>query len=63
MKMIVNSNPDLETTNKPKQKWRAKLHSIMTGDSGNKINYVDIFIMVCIVLNMFLMAITYEGSP
>lgn len=62
MKMIVNSNPDLETTNKPKQKWRAKLHSIMTGEGGAKINYVDIFVMICIVLNMGQMAINYEGS-
>jgi hypothetical protein len=31
MKMIVHSNPDLETTNIPKQKWRASIHSVMTG--------------------------------
>lgn len=53
MKMIANSNPDFETTNRPKQKWRAVIHYYMTGDSGNKVNWVDIFVMVCIVLNMF----------
>lgn len=52
MKMIVNANPDLETTNRPKSKWRAAIHAFMTGE-GRKVNYVDIFVMMCIVLNMF----------
>lgn len=52
MKMIVNAAPDLETTNKPKQKWRAKVHDFVTGE-GMKVNWFDIFIMICIVLNMF----------
>ena len=33
----------------------------MTG-TGFKVNYVDIFIMTCIILNMFQMAINFEGS-
>lgn len=52
MKMIVNAKPDLETTNRPKQKWRAAVHAFMTGE-GRSVNYVDIFVMACIVLNMF----------
>jgi hypothetical protein len=51
MKMIAKSSPDLETTNKPKQKWRAFVHAFMTGE-GRSINWVDVFIMACIVLNM-----------
>ena len=50
--MIIKSKPDLETTNKPKEKWRAAVHSFITGE-GKPINYVDIFVMTCIVLNMF----------
>jgi hypothetical protein len=56
MKMIIKSKPDIETTYIPKNKFRKKLHSIVTS------NYFDIFIMVCIVLNMLQMAIDYEGS-
>lgn len=61
MRMIVNSKPDLETTNIPKQKWRAKLHAFITG-SGKPVNWFDIFIMACIVLNMFQMAVVFENS-
>lgn len=52
MKMIVNANPDLETTNRPKTKWRSAIHSFVTG-FDKPINYFDLFIMGCIVLNMF----------
>jgi hypothetical protein len=46
MKMICSANPDLETTNVPKNKLRKKLHSLVTN------NKFDISIMTCIVLNM-----------
>lgn len=57
MKMILKSRPDIETTYIPKNKIRKKLHSFVTS------NIFDIFIMVCIVLNMFQMAIDYEDAP
>ena len=50
MKMIINSSPDLETTYIPKGKFRKRLHSIVTSNS------FDVFIMICILLNMLLMA-------
>ena len=55
IKMIVEANPDLETTNLPKQQWRQKIHKFVTG-SMFKNNYFDYFIMICIVLNMLLLA-------
>jgi hypothetical protein len=33
MKMIVEANPDLETTNKPKQRWRQLIHEFVTGSN------------------------------
>jgi hypothetical protein len=49
--MIVNAAPDLETTNKPKTRWRAAVHTFITGENF-KVNWFDVFIMTCIVLNM-----------
>jgi hypothetical protein len=57
MKMIIKANPDLETTNVPKNKFRKKLHYMVTR------NKFDIIIMTCIVLNMIQMALPYEGNP
>ena len=59
MRMIVNTNPDLETTNVPKSKWRKAVHSFVTG-YDNPTNFFDLFIMVIIVLNMFQMSINFE---
>ena len=55
IKMIVEANPDLETTNLPKEVWRQKVHQFVTGTMF-KSNYFDYFVMLCIVLNMFLLA-------
>lgn len=57
MKMIVKAKPDLETTNIPKNKFLRILHTIVTSTA------FDIFIMTCIVLNMIVMGMTYEGEP
>lgn len=51
MRMIVSANPDLETTNVPKSKWRQFVHGFVTG-FDRPTNYFDIFIMIIIVLNM-----------
>ena len=56
MRMILNSNPDIQTTYIPKNKIRRKLHTFVNS------NLFEYFIMTCIVLNMFQMAIDYEGS-
>ena len=54
--MIVKAKPDLETTNVPKNKYRRILHTLVTG------YYFQVFIMICIVLNMVQMGLTYEGE-
>ena len=56
MKMIIKSKPDLEKTYIPTNKFRRKLHRLVTS------NPFDIFVMICIVFNMFLMAIDYEEA-
>ena len=61
MKMIVEANPDLETTNKPKQRWRQVVHELITG-SNFKHNYIDYFVMTCIILNMILLAVVYDEA-
>ena len=62
MKMIIKATPDLETTNKPKSKWRLKIYSFITGE-GLKYNYFEIFILVIIFLNMIHMALDYDDAP
>ena len=57
MKMIVKAKPDLETTNEPMNKYLKKLHAVVVSKS------FEIFIMICIVLNMVQMGLTYEGEP
>lgn len=61
MKMITKSNPDIETTVRPKAGWRQKVHSFITGE-GRDTNYFDIFIMTCIILNMIQMAFYHDDS-
>jgi hypothetical protein len=56
MKLILKAGPDIETTYIPKNKFRKMMHILVN-------HYIfQIFIMVCIVLNMVQMAITFEGS-
>ena len=55
-RMIVSARPDFETTNVPTEKWRRSLHAFVTS------NGFDIFIMVCIVLNMLQMAVIFDGA-
>lgn len=56
MKMIVKAKPDLETTNVPKNRFLRSVHTIVTS------TIFDIFIMVCIILNMVQMGMTYEDE-
>jgi hypothetical protein len=55
--MIVEAEPDFETTNVPKNKIRKFFHSFVTS------NKFDIFIMSFIFLNMIQMMCYYEGAP
>lgn len=57
MKLIVKAKPDLETTNIPDNKFRRKVHKIVTWTG------FDIFIMIIIVSNMIVMGLTYEDEP
>ncbi len=54
--MIVQAEPDYETTNVPKQEWRKYFHALVGS------NKFDVIIMICIVLNMFQMALIFEGA-
>ena len=56
MKMIVKAEPDLETTNVPKNVILKKFHWFVTT------TVFETFIMICIVANMMQMAVNYEGS-
>jgi len=53
MKMMTSATPDLETTTVPKVAWKKKIHNFVTFTKEGGMNKFDIFIMVCIVLNMF----------
>lgn len=46
MGMILDASPDLETTTIPKNKLRKLFHSLAISRK------FDVFIMICIVLNM-----------
>lgn len=61
MKMIVDAKPDLETTNRPKTRWRQVVHEFITG-ANFKHNYFDFFVMSCIIFNMILLAEVYDDS-
>ncbi|CDW88937.1 cation channel family protein [Stylonychia lemnae] len=54
--LIINAQPDYETTNIPKQKWRKLFHSFVSS------NAFDIFIMISILLNMIQLACYHEGA-
>ena len=55
MKMILNTKPEI--IKRPKNSFSVWLHEKTKSET-----WFDIIIMVCIVLNMLLMAITYEGQ-
>lgn len=55
MKMILTTQPEILKT--PKNKISMWAHNVTRADSN-----FDVFIMICIVLNMILMAITFEGQ-
>ena len=55
-RMILKASPDFETIYVPKAKWRERFFTLVIS------NKFDIFIMICIVLNMIQMAIVYEGA-
>eukprot|EP00347_Sterkiella_histriomuscorum_P015163 403358079 len=55
-KMILKASPDYETINVPKDWFRSKVHQIVIN------NIFDIFIMICIILNMLQMAFYFEGA-
>ena len=56
--MILKATVPYTDTNKPRtnQKWRLKVYNLVTSDA------FEAGILTAIVLNMFQMAITYEGS-
>ena len=69
VKMIVHAKPDLETTNIPQNRLRKKFHAFVTAefykykpDENKKANKFEIFIMICIIGNMFTMCVIFEGS-
>ena len=69
LKMIIQAKPDMETTTVPVNPFRKKMHRFVTGafyeirpGDEKKINKFEIFIMIFIILNMFLLCATYEGS-
>lgn len=55
MKMILNTKPEI--IKRPKNFMSVWIHEKTKSET-----WFDIIIMVCIVLNMLLMAITYEGQ-
>jgi hypothetical protein len=56
MKMIVKTTPELDTTNVPTKKSFKFLHSIVISKT------FEFFIMGCIIANMIVMGITFEGE-
>eukprot|EP00347_Sterkiella_histriomuscorum_P003601 403363663 len=55
-RMIINTKPDFETTNIPKQTWRKRIHRLVG------LPQFDVLIMICIILNMIQMACLFEGT-
>ena len=53
-KLILTSEPEYESTNVPKEPWRKTFHELVSS------NEFDVVIMLCIVLNMIQMAMSYE---
>lgn len=50
----MSADPEYETTNVPKEKWRKRFHELVSSQQ------FDIFIMAFIILNMVQMGVTYE---
>lgn len=55
-KMILNANPQFSQNRKPTGKFNLFFYRIIN------YKFFDGFIMVCIVFNIFTMALTYDGS-
>ena len=55
-KLILSSEPDYETTNIPSQPWRKYFHDLVVSTQ------FEASIMICIVLNMFQMALSHENQ-
>jgi NADH:ubiquinone oxidoreductase subunit 3 (subunit A) len=53
-KLILTAEPEYESTNVPKEPWRKTFHELVSS------NEFDVVIMLCIVLNMIQMAMSYE---
>ena len=56
MRMIVNTKPQIIKMNK--NRFRAYIYEMTQPETK-----FDFFIMVCIILNMVQMAMTFEGQP
>lgn len=56
MKLIATEDPDYSSYRPPKNPIRRRLHYLI------KSNKFEVFIVVCIILNIVLMAMNYEGS-
>ena len=56
-KMMVRAKTDFSSYLLPSNKYRKKVYIIVTTQ------YFNIFIMFCIVFNIIIMALAYEGSP
>ena len=62
--MIISARPDHVKANMPSPTatpWRHYVWVLTGGDDDKKI--FDNVIMICIVLNMLQMALSYEGAP
>ena len=55
-KLIIHAKPDFESLNIPRQKWRRLIHVVISS------NAFEIFIMVCIIVNMLTMAFYFKGA-
>lgn len=54
-RLILEAEPDYETTNVPKSKWRMKFHKLTSSDQFEGV------IMIFILLNMLQMAVAFES--
>ena len=55
--MISKATPNYEITTQPTRKWQLFLYKIFFS------KYFDALMMLCIVLNTFVMGLVYEGMP
>ena len=56
-RMIAIAKTDFTSYLLPTNKYRKKVYQLVTSQ------YFEVFIMFCIVFNIIIMALTYEGSP